>query len=166
MQLIHALADPGFDWAKLLGGITAGITILSYGVGVVRPIALQQSRYRHDGVGTYVTVVVKNRSLLFDRNVQRIFLYRVPGLFKRAFQRNHGKSNHPAKFVPWGDALPTVDNALKLSKRESKEIEFELRNSVGIPQHIDLEKTIRIGAKSGARRSRSKRIRLLDTEND
>lgn len=167
MQII-LLAGPepaeAFDWTKLIGliGIPAAIVavlgIAAYFVGFIHPIAVRAPTYWYDGPGTRVKVAIKNRSLLWDRNVDRIVMYRIPRFAKRAVKWNWRKQAQAADFAPWGIALPTPDNPIKLSKRENRSFEFELRTPNREVAKLQLDGGVRIEAKSGHQRSRSEKI--------
>jgi hypothetical protein len=167
MQLIVLCATNAaaeLDWTKLIGipgAIASVLGLGAYFVGLVHPIALRDPTYWRDGNGTRVTVAITNRSPLWDRNVERIFMYKVPGFFKRAVNWKWRKHTQAAEFVPWG-TLPTPNNPIKLSKREIRSIEFELRTPAGQPAQPQLDKAVRIESKSGHQRSRSKKIELTN----
>ena len=160
-----AAADNGFDWTKLIGliGIPAAILALAtLVVGVIHPIAVQKPRYWHDGGNTRISLAIKNRSPAYDRNVERIVIYKVPGFWKRTFTRKWRSQPTSVSFIPWGD-LPSVKVPTTLGKRTEREFEFELRTPDGRSASFSIDKTYRVEAKSGKRRSRGKKIKPLKT---
>jgi hypothetical protein len=104
---------------------------------------------------------IKNRSLMYDRNIEGIMVLKVPGLWKRTFTRQWRTKAQPVDLVPWGD-LPRRNNPVKLTKREVRSIEFELRAANGTPKTVTLDDSFRIEARSGKRHSRSKKIDFTD----
>jgi hypothetical protein len=158
-----AVADSGFDWTKFVGipaSIAAVIGLVCLFVGIIHPAAVQKPIYWHDGDTTRMKLTVKNRSFGFDRHINKIVLYKVPGFFKRTFTRKWRTQPSPVSVVPWGVELPTANQTVTLTKRASRPFEFELRTPAGISAKVDLDKTYRVEVKSGWRRSRRKKIRF------
>ncbi|MFE3262271.1 hypothetical protein [Nocardia sp. NPDC059229] len=156
----------GFDWATFVGlpaAVLAGFgivgVIVSLVVGVIHPIAVQKPVYWIDGDSTRMRVVIKNCSFRSDRNVEGIVVYEVPSLLKRAFTRKYRTQWKSVPFVPWGN-LPTPEVPVKLSKREVRSLDFELRTAVG-NAHPVIDKRFRIEAKSGTQYSRARKIKHL-----
>jgi len=100
--IVLAATDNGFDWTKLIGipgAVAALIGIPAYLVGFIHLIAVQGPSYWHDGNCTRMKVAIKNRNLLYDRNLEKIVLYKVPGFLKRTFTRKW--RTHTVPIVPW-----------------------------------------------------------------
>ncbi|MDI3313611.1 MAG: hypothetical protein QJR12_04780 [Mycobacterium sp.] len=153
----------GFDWSKILGipaSTLAFISLFSLFVGIIHPAAVQKPIYWHEGGKTWMRLTVKNRSFGFDRHVEKIMLYRVPGFFKRTFTRKWRQQSLPA--VPWGVDLPTPNKPTVLAKRVARLFEFELRTPAGGSTKVALDKAFRVDVKCGSRRSRRKKIKFRD----
>jgi len=63
--------------------------------------------------------------------------------------------------VNWGTTQPALNNPVELTKRQDQSIEFELRTAAKNPGRLELDKMFCIEAKSGKRRSRSKKIKKI-----
>jgi hypothetical protein len=88
-----AAAHSGFDWTKIVGipaSIAAVIGLVCLFVGIIHPAAVQKPIYWHDGSTTRMRLTVKNRSFGFDRHINKIVLYKMPGFFKRISNRKWG----------------------------------------------------------------------------
>jgi hypothetical protein len=158
-----AAAGSGFDWSKIVGipaAIAAIIGLICLFVGIIHPAAVQKPMYWHSGDTTWMKLTVKNRSFGFDRHIEKIVLYKVPGFFKRTFTRKWRQQSLPA--VPWGQDLPAVNKAAILTKRAARQFEFELRTPAGDATKVTLDKAFRVEVKCGWRRSRRKKIRFRD----
>jgi hypothetical protein len=74
-MIVLAATDNGFDWTKLTGipaAVVAFLALIAYLVGFIHPIAVKEPSYWHDGQSTRMKVAIKNRSLMYDRNVEKI----------------------------------------------------------------------------------------------
>jgi hypothetical protein len=158
-----AAADSGFDWTKIVGipaSIAAVIGLVCLFVGIIHPAAVQKPIYWHDGSTTRMRLTVKNRSFGFDRHINKIVLYKMPGVFKRISNRKWGSQSSSLPIVPWGLDLPTANQPFTLTKRAARPFECELRTAAGDSAKLELDKTFRVEVKSGWRRSRRKKIRF------
>jgi hypothetical protein len=159
-----ATQNNGPPWAALIGipaALVAAIALLSYFIGMVRPLSVRKPRYWHQAGKTVFSCVVKNRSLLYDRNVDAISFVSLPNFNKRVmrpFWRRHPQS---ARFLPWGgDVAGLATQPLTLTKRQSRTLRGEIRTPSGAEDVITLPAQIRIQAHSGGKRSRSRKVRL------
>ncbi|HEX5618489.1 MAG TPA: hypothetical protein VFX51_08725 [Solirubrobacteraceae bacterium] len=146
-----------FDWLKIPGAIVAGLTILSYIVGVIRPFAVKKCRYWHPQGTTSFSFVVKNRSFLLDRTITGVTVVRAPGWFKRAFWPWWKRRAQQATFVPFGlpNPLPTV------SKRNEVTLQGTLQQS-GKEGEYDPTPPYRLLVVGGSRSSRTKRLKKFE----
>jgi hypothetical protein len=160
-----AAVDSGFDWSKIVGipaSIVAIIGLFCLFVGIIHPAAVQKPMYWHSGDKTWMQLTVKNRSFGFDRHIDKIVLYKVPGFFKRTFTRKWRQQSQSLPAVPWGEDLPAANKAAVLTKRAARQFEFELRTPAGDPAKVSLDNAFRVEVKCGRRRSRRKKIKFRD----
>lgn len=146
------------------GAVLALLTMLAYFVGLIRPIAVRQPRYRQVEGGTEFSCKIKNRSPIYDRTVTGIAIVRLPSRFDRLFSpwRSLDQS---AEVLPWGvQVAQAARDGIAISKRDELSISGELRgpggsSGVADPEPIVPAAAMRIQAFAGKRRSRSRRFK-------
>jgi hypothetical protein len=146
----------GFDPWKMLGipgAIAAVLTLVTtYGVGVIRPLAVKTPRYWHAGGTTQFSCIVRNRSWFAERTITGLTLVRAPGWLKRTFWPRWKRKPQAAELLIWGGAA-TPDK--KVGKRDEVTLTGELRKgkSPGVYEPSD---RARLLAHAGSKSSRSK----------
>ena len=161
LVLAQAGGSSPFPWAAVIGipgGILAVIGLISYFVGVIRPLAVKRAVTACDGTETRLRLAVTNRSFLFDRNVDAIVLLHRPSLWKRVRHRDWRERAQPEDHLPWGDDLPTAKTPTTLSKRQEASFDVEIRTKAGAKFTSHLDDQVRVEAHSGRRRSKSRKL--------
>jgi hypothetical protein len=154
----------GISWTTFIGipaAIVAALALLSYFVGLVRPLAIRKPRYWHEARGTKFSCVVVNRSLLFDRNIEAISFIVMPILRTRLRHPFWRRKPQLAQFAPWGEDIASLQGQpMKLTKRERRTLRGEIRKPGGSEEKVTLQAQVRIQAHSGDKRSRSRRVQF------
>lgn len=161
---LSTAATTGPVWLPYVGLVAAAgaaVGLLSYLVGVIRPLGIRKPRYWHAGETTQFSCAIVNRSLLFDRKLERISFVAVPPFWKRAVWPWWRHKPQTAEFMPWGTAVGALkDQPVRLTKRESQTLEGEIRTAEGSGTYT-LPANVRIQAHAGGKPSRARRVKLL-----
>lgn len=125
----------GVSWTTFIGipsAIVAALALLSYFVGLIRPLAIRNPRYWHEANKTQFSCVVVNRSLLFDRDIEAISFIVMPVLRTRLRHPLWRRRPQVAQFAPWGEDIASLrGQPLKLTKRERRTLRGEIRKPDG-----------------------------------
>src|SRR4051794_40037239 len=163
LQLLTATT--AFDWTKLIGvpaAVLAFLTLL-YFFGLVRPLAVRQARYWHEGEVTRFSCSVKNRSRVYEHTLTGLALVAVPRRLRRLFRRWRTVPQTPT-VVPWGSTVQAIlNNGIKIAKNDQVVVSGELRSPDGRPARVDTIAS-RLEARAGSKRSRSKPLQALELD--
>jgi hypothetical protein len=153
------------DWKLILGipaTLVAALALTAYVVGVIRPVAVKKARYWDEGETTRFSCAIRNRSLLWDRNISSLSVGLLPPWWQRLRHPGWDREAQVAEIIPFGDDIATMATGQwKLTKREERTIKGEFRRPTGAGL-VQLEKRHRFRAHAGSKRSRSKRPRRLE----
>jgi hypothetical protein len=165
-----AAGKGGFGLAGALGipaAVVAALTLLSYLVGLIRPIAIRKPRYWTTGSGadrrTDLTVGVKNRKYRTDRQLSKFAVVHVPRLRKR-LRHPRWRKNYVDQqpYLPWGDLIAEIGaGKVTVEKRNEHVINCELRTPAGeaLPLDERLSPDVRVMAWLGTSRPAMKKPR-------
>jgi hypothetical protein len=158
----------GVDWKLIIAipaAVVAVLALIAYLVGVVRPIAVKKARYWSEGEATRFSCAVRNRSLMWDRNISGMSVVLLPSWRQRLVHPRWDRKAQAAGIVPFGeDIVKMRKGEVKLTKREERVIRGELRNQAGTGP-VRLDKRHRFRAHAASKRSRSKRPRRVQIPN-
>jgi hypothetical protein len=154
------------DWKLILSipaSVAAVLVVIAYLVGVIRPVAVKKARYWEEGHTTRFSCAIRNRSLLWDRNISGLSVVLLPQWWQRLRHPRWDRDAQVAEIIPFGDDIVAmVKGQLKLTKREERIIRGELRRRTGAGP-VQVEKRHRFRVHAGSKRSRSKQPRRLQT---
>jgi hypothetical protein len=167
----QAVSDStGTDWtliAALPGALVALATLALYAIGSIRPLTIREAVYwSHPGAPAGLfTCYVKNRSPLYDRTLTGLVPVQLPASrFDRLF-RVWRKQLQDADVMLTGSFYNAMKNGeLKITKNDEVRIDGVIRQKQGgeePPALGKLSPLIRIEARAGSKRSRSKPLRKL-----
>jgi hypothetical protein len=151
----------GVDWRLLLGipgAVAAVVTLLLYVVGTIRPLRITSAHYWHTGDTTQFSFTVKNRSLLFDRELSSVSIFRYPRLAERLRNRAWRSELQRGGYVPFGERLPSEQaGRVTVTKHNETTAEGEIRRGT-TPGRYELDDRIRLQLYAGSKRSRPRRL--------
>lgn len=163
--LLAASGAGGVDWKLYLGipaAALAVIALVSYAVGAARPMAVRKARYWYEGEATRFSCAIRNRSLMWDRDITGLSVVSLPSWWHRLVHPRWDRKPQKVDVIPFGEDIAKIAKGeVKLTKREERILKGELRDPAG-RSRVRLGTRHRFRAHSGSRRSRSKRPRQVD----
>jgi hypothetical protein len=119
--------------------IVAVLTLLSYAVGILRPVKIMHARYWTTGTGrqrvTELSCTVKNRKINVDRTLTALALIRVPSLGHRLRHRRwRGKLlDRKAYLLFGGDQVEIQKGNVQITKTDERRLQCKVRGPDGQP---------------------------------
>ncbi len=164
--LASATGGESFDFGTMLGipsAVVAVLTLLSYFVGLIRPVAIRKPRYWTTGSGadrrTDLTAGVRNRKLRIDRELSGFAIVHVPRLRHRLRHPLWRKDYvDPRPYLPWGAQISKIlAGGMTVEKRNERNVRCELRPPLQAEERLPQD--VRVMAWLGTSRRAMKKPR-------
>jgi hypothetical protein len=169
--IVAQAPPPATDpWKPLAApaAVVAVITLLSYAVGLIRPVAIRQAWYWTTGTGagriTELSCQVQNRKVNNDRTLTGLALIRVPPLGHRLlhWRWRQDLTDHDAYVLLGNDITEIGKGNVKIAKRDQRALRCKIHGPDGRALRPDeeLPKAVRLLAYFGSSRPAAARPKL------
>jgi hypothetical protein len=113
----------------------AVIGIVTYLLGLIRPVAIDSATYWITGSGPSLNCVVRNRKMIGDRTLRLLALINLPRLRYRLWHRGWWKSiKEDEPFYLTGEDIGTIrDGHFVLARRNPQPLTFQIVSPDGVP---------------------------------
>jgi hypothetical protein len=140
--------------------VVAVITLLSYAVGLIRPVAIRQAWYWTTGTGdgriTELSCQVQNRKVNNDRTLTGLALIRVPSFGHRLlhWRWRQGLTDHGAYVLLGADITEIRKGNVRIAKRDQRALRCRIHGPDGRALRPDeqLPKEVKLMAYFGSTR--------------